>query len=107
MDFDARYFELFKNGTSREVLLAEFGQSLISEETGGKKVEIFTLIQGYSKLVKTGRIIFHSAADVLTLGLWEIVGTPTEMYFNGKEMAFHVSYDENDHLDEVNVIKIE
>jgi hypothetical protein len=103
----AKNIELFKTGTSREVLLAEFGQPLISEETDGKKVEIFTLVQGYSKLVKTGRVIFHSAADVFTLGLWEIVGTPTEMFFNGKEMAFHVSYDENDHLDEVNVIKLE
>ena len=102
----AKNIELFKTGTSREVLLAEFGQPLISEETDGKKVEIFTFIQGYSKLAKTGRVIFHSAADVFTLGLWEIVGTPTEMYFNGNEMAFHVSYDENDHLDEVNVIKL-
>ena len=103
----AKKIELFKTGTPRDVVLAEFGQPLISEETDGKKVEIFTLVQGYSKLVKTGRVIFHSAADVFTLGLWEIVGTPTEMYFNGKEMAFHVSYDENDHLDEVNVIKLE
>ena len=102
----AKNIELFKIGTSREVLLAEFGQPLISEETDGKKVEIFTFIQGYSKLAKTGRVIFHSAADVFTLGLWEIVGTPMEIYFNGNEMAFHVSYDENDHLDEVNVIKL-
>lgn len=103
----AKNIELFKIGTPREVVLAEFGQPLISEETDGKKVEIFMFIQGYSKMAKTGRVIFHSVADVFTLGLWEIVGTPAEMYFDGNEMAFHVSYDENNHLDEVNVITLE
>jgi len=28
------------------------------------------------------------------------------MFFNGNEMAFHVSYDEDDHLDEVNIIEL-
>ncbi len=26
----------------------------------------------------TGRAVFHAGADVLTLGLWEVVGTPAE-----------------------------
>ncbi len=101
----AKNVELFKTGTLRDELLAEFGQPLISEETNGKKTEMFVFVQGYSKTAKTGRVIFHSVADVLTLGLWEIVGTPTELVFNGDEMAFHVSYDENEHIDEVNILQ--
>jgi hypothetical protein len=101
----AKNIALFKIGTPRDVILAEFGQPFISEETDGKKVEVYMFVQGYSKTVKTGRVIFHSVADVLTLGLWEIVGTPTELVFNGSEMAFHVIYDENEHIDEVNVLK--
>lgn len=97
--------ELFKIGTPRDELIAEFGAPYISEENDGKQIEMFLFVQGYSKVVKTGRIIFHSVADVMTLGLWEIVGIPTEMVFNGNKMAFHVSYDENDHVDEVNVLR--
>ncbi|MBA2484015.1 MAG: hypothetical protein H0V39_06270 [Nitrosomonas sp.] len=103
----AKNIELFKIGTSRKALWAEFGPPLISEQTDGQKVEIFTIIQGYSKLAKTGRAIFHGAADVFTLGLWEIIGTPTELFFNGTEMAFHVIYDDNDQLEEVNIIKMQ
>ncbi len=103
----AKNIELFKIGTPRDVLWAEFGQPLVSEETDEKKVEIFVFTQGYSKLVKTGRVIFHGIADVFTLGIWEIVGTPAEIYFDGNEMAFYVIYDENDHLEEVNVIKVQ
>ena len=102
----AKNIELFKTGTSRDELVAEFGQPLISEETDGKKIEIFIFVQGYGKLIKTGRVVFHSAADFFTLGLWEVVGTPIEAYFNGEEVAYHVSYDDNDHLDEVNAIRI-
>ena len=101
----AKNIELFKIGTPRDELIAEFGAPYISEENDGKQVEIFLFVQGYSKAVKTGRVVFHTVADVMTLGLWEIIGTPTEMAFNGNNMAFHVSYDENDHVDEVNVLR--
>ncbi|WP_292989149.1 hypothetical protein [Nitrosomonas sp.] len=101
----AKNVELFKVGTPRDELIAEFGPPYISEETEGKKVEIFLFIQGYSKATKTGRVIFHTAADVFTLGLWEIIGTPTELYFDGNEMAFHVSYDEHDRIDAVNALR--
>ena len=101
----AKNVELFKVGTSRNELLTEFGAPFISEETQGKKVEIFIFTQGYSKATKAGRVIFHTAADVFTLGLWEIIGTPTELYFDGSEMAFHVSYDEHDRIDAVNALR--
>ena len=101
----AKNIELFKIGTPRDELIAEFGAPYISEENNGKQIEMFLFVQGYSKAVKTGRIIFHSVADIMTLGLWEIVGVPTEMVFNGNNMAFHVSYDTNDRVDEVNVLR--
>ena len=49
--------------------------------------------------------LFHGAASVVTLGLWELVGTPTEITFNGDEMAFLVRYDDNDVANEVAIIK--
>lgn len=99
--------DLLKEGTSRAMLISEFGAPVISEYRNGKRYEIFKFVQGYSTGAKAGRAFLHGAANVVTLGLWELVGTPTEITFSGDEMAFQVSYDENDIVDEVAVIKKE
>lgn len=101
----AKKISLFQPGTPRNLLLGEFGSPIVSEDREGRKIEIFRFIQGYSTGVKTGRVVFHSVADVFTLGLWEVVGMPTETVFSGSEMAFQVSYDDDDHVDEVIVLK--
>jgi len=62
-------------------------------------------IQGYSTGAKAGRVLFHGAADVVTLGLWEVVGTPAEAVFSGDEMAYEVSYDNDDRIHQVIVLK--
>lgn len=98
---------LFKVGVSRVTLISEFGPPVISEYKDDKKIEIFKFVQGYSTGAKAGRAFFHGAASVVTLGLWELVGTPTEITFNGDEMAYLVKYDENDLVDEVIAIKKE
>jgi uncharacterized protein YceK len=42
-----------------------------------------------------GRAIGHGVMDVLTLGLWEVVGTPIEG-FQGDKRQVQVEYDAND-----------
>ncbi|MCB1831947.1 MAG: outer membrane protein assembly factor BamE [Geminicoccaceae bacterium] len=42
-----------------------------------------------------GRAIGHGVMDVLTLGLWEIVGTPVEG-FQGEKFNLTVRYDKDD-----------
>lgn len=96
---------LFKEGTPRSLLVAEFGAPATSEERNGKKYEIFKFTQGYSGPTKVGRALFHGTADVFSLGLWEVVGTPTEMILGGTEMVYEVSYDENNHVTTVNLLK--
>ena len=98
---------LLKEGTSRAMLISEFGAPLISEYRDGKRFEIFKFTQGYSTGAKAGRAFLHGAANVVTLGLWELVGTPTEITFSGDDMAFQVRYDENDIVDEIALIKKE
>jgi hypothetical protein len=66
--------------------------------------ELRGMTQEFSKGAKTGRAFFHGAADVFTLGLWEVVGTPTEAAFNGKKMAFEVTYDASDKVEKVGAI---
>ena len=88
-------------GTPRSLLLAELGQPVTTETRDGKQVDVFSFTQGYSKPAKAARAVFHGAADVFTLGLWEIVGTPTEAVFDGTKMALEVTYDENDRVENV------
>ncbi|WP_292527753.1 hypothetical protein [Methylocystis sp.] len=102
---DAKNIELFRVGTPRGMLLAEFGLPTVAETRDGHKYEIYKFVNGYSAGAKAGRAVFHGAADVVTLGLWEVVGTPTEGVFSGDEMAYRVRYDKNDIIDEVAVLK--
>lgn len=89
---------LLQPGTRRPLLIAEFGAPVHTETLDGKKVDIFNFTQGYSTAAKTGRAVFHGAADVFTLGLWEVVGTPTEAVLDGQEMAVQVNYDAADRV---------
>lgn len=102
---DKKNVELFALGTPRSMLLAEFGPPAVSEMRDGKKYEIYKFVQGYSAGAKAGRAVFHGAADVLTLGLWEVVGTPAEGVFSGDEMAYEVGYDKDNRIDEVIALK--
>ena len=99
--------DLLQEGVTRTQLISEFGAPVISEYKNGKRFEIFKFVQGYSTGVKAGRAFLHGAANVATLGLWELVGTPTEITFSGDDMAFQVQYDESDVVEEVVIIKKE
>ncbi|WP_231990352.1 hypothetical protein [Nitrosomonas ureae] len=99
--------DLLQEGVTRTQLISEFGAPVISEYKNGKRFEIFKFVQGYSTGAKAGRAFLHGAANVATLGLWELVGTPTEITFSGNDMAFQVQYDESDVIEEVVIIKKE
>lgn len=93
------------NGTPRSLVVAELGAPVTSEHKEGRRVDVFSFTQGYSKGAKAGRAIFHGAADVFTLGLWEVVGTPTEASFDGRRISFEVRYDEDDKVAKVIPLK--
>ncbi|PAW80555.1 MAG: hypothetical protein B9S33_18255 [Pedosphaera sp. Tous-C6FEB] len=92
-------------GTPRNVIIAELGSPVHTETKDGLRMDIYNFVQGYSKGAKAGRAVFHGAADVLTLGLWEVVGTPTEGTFDGNRMSVEVRYDASDRVREVVTIK--
>jgi hypothetical protein len=89
---------LIEVGQSRSKLIAELGAPLNSDTRNGQRIDVFKFTQGYHTGVKVGRAVLHGAADVATLGLWEIVGTPTEGYFNGTQISLEVTYDQNDRV---------
>jgi len=92
---------LLSIGTPRAMILAEFGAPINTEIRDGKKTDIFSFIQGYSTLNKSGRAFFHGAADVFTAGLWELVAGSVEGAYNGEKLSFQVTYDEKDLVKEI------
>ena len=95
---DAKDLTVLEKGTPRGLVIAELGAPRYTEKEGEGKIDVFKFTEGYSKGAKVGRALFHGAADVLTLGLWEVVGTPTEMYFSGDQMTVKVTYDHKDKI---------
>ena len=47
-----------------------------------------------AKRASAGRAIAHGALDVVTLGLWEIAGTPIEIISDDKHGRIRVLYDD-------------
>ncbi len=101
---DKKDVNLLNVGTPRYLTIAEFGLPRKTEEIDGKKTDIFMFTQGYSKGNKMGRAFFHIMADSFTLGAWEVIGTPTEMIADGKEMKIRVIYNLEDKIEKVEYV---
>lgn len=97
--------KVFSQGMPRSLVIAEVGAPVTTESRSGKRVEVYAFTQGYSKAARVSRSIGHGAADVLTMGLWEAVGTPTEAVFNGKRVVYEVTYDPADRIENVVLLK--
>ena len=89
---------------SRSEVIAEFGNPINTEVIDGKKKDIFVFRQGYGKGNKALRALFHASADVFTLFLWEVIGTPAEIIVSGRNMKMEVFYDENDIVTQANIL---
>ena len=93
-------------GALRNNVIADLGAPAVSNiDAKGNKEDVFQFRQGYGTGVKATRALIHGVADVLTLGLWEVVGTPTEAIFSGKAMAIKVAYDKDDKVKDVTYLK--
>ncbi len=92
-------------GTQRSRVLAELGAPLWSEERDGERVDLFAFKQGYRKSTKAARALVHGAGDVLTGGLWEVVGIPAESLADGSDVKVEVTYDENRRVKTVDCIE--
>ncbi len=101
---DKKDVSVLQEGTHRGRVLAELGQPVSSEQRGGRRVDYFSFVQGYSDGAKAGRAVFHAAADVVTLGLWEVLGTPIEAVADGKEVQVEVLYDNDDNVEQVKAL---
>ena len=96
---------VLKVGTPRNVVVAELGAPIESKKHGARTIDIYKFTQGYHGVFKGARAVGHGAADVVTLGLWELIGTPIEGAADGTEMTVEVTYDQSLHVLSTNAIQ--
>lgn len=92
-------------GVPRTNVIAELGAPIWTEERDGATADVFAFKQGYSKHNKAARVFGHAALDVVTGGLWEVVGTPAEVIADGADVKVEVCYDEDYRVESINVIE--
>ena len=99
---DKKDVSVFNVGTPRTHVIAEAGSPRYTKENAdGTLTDTFVFVQGYSSGSKAGRALFHGAADFLTLGLWEVIGTPVEAVADGTEVQVEVFYDANEKVQNI------
>jgi hypothetical protein len=94
----AKDLSVLESGTHRSRVIAELGAPAWSGEKDGNKVDVFAFRDGYSTANRTARALFHGVSDFFTLGLWEVIGTPTEAIFSGDEMKVEIAYGPDDRV---------
>jgi hypothetical protein len=106
---DTKDLSVLDIGTNRYRVLAELGEPLVSEEDdNGFKVDVFSFVQGTSGGFRAGRGIFYGLLAVGTLGISEVITSPIEGAIgDGAEIQVKVSYDEEDLVNEIEVLRDE
>ena len=92
-------------GKHRNYVISELGAPVTSENANGERKEIYTFEQGYSKAARISRTLWHTTADIATIGLWEVIGSPAEMYFDGQQLSYEVVFDDQDNIKRIHQIQ--
>jgi len=91
---------LIRVGASRGEIELTLGPPIntVSIEAG-RRIDVYEYEIGNEP--SAGRAIGHGIMDVLTLGIWEVVGTPIEG-FQGTRYQIQLTYDEQDKVIAIN-----
>ena len=92
-----------KTGASRGEIELHLGSPISSTLLeGGHRADLYQYEIGNEP--SAGRAAGHAVLDVLTLGLWEIAGTPIEGV-QGEKYTATIEYDENDKVVDLKTVK--
>ena len=80
-------------GASRGEIELQLGSPVEIREVNGKRVDIYEYEIGNEP--SAGRAIGHGVMDVLTFGIWEVVGSPIEG-FQGDKKRLMITYNDDD-----------
>jgi len=86
---------VFYNGAERSFVQAKAGLPDVSvQDKEGNWIDTYLIVKGNEP--SAGRAIGHGVMDVLTLGLWEVIGTPIELAAGMEDKnRFVIYYGEN------------
>ncbi|MGI9298665.1 MAG: hypothetical protein ACR2QC_12320 [Gammaproteobacteria bacterium] len=101
----AKDASVLQAGTDRQVVIAELGAPVHTEEKDGRKTDLFKFIHGIDTGERNTRAALHSVGSVITFGAWNLIGNPLEAEFSGDEIRLTVEYDENEKVAAVNFLK--
>jgi hypothetical protein len=82
-------------GQDRAIAIATLGTPHKTYSIDGKNVDVFKLKRGDKP--SAGRAMAHGVLDLMTLGVWEVLGTPIEA-LQGEAFYLTVSYDADDRV---------
>ena len=88
-------------GSERSFVIAKLGLPDHSiQDDDGNWVDTYYIKEGNEP--SAGRAIGHGVMDVLTLGLWEVIGTPIEAVAGSEDVqTIKIFYDEKDKIVEI------
>ena len=102
---DKKNLNVFQPGSARLQLIAEVGTPVSTEYRNGQRVDVFVFKQGKSKGWNYLRAAGYGAALIMTAGISEVVAYPVEAQTEYPEIVAQVTYDANDTVTSLEVLK--
>jgi hypothetical protein len=98
---------VIREGVSRSEVIGELGEpDSFSKLENGWFDDRYTLDpDAHRTWVKVGTVLLHAGADIFTLFLWELVGTPYEIAMRDKIAVYHLAYNPEGKLSKIEKIK--
>ena len=84
---------VIRAGAHRAEIELQLGYPISSQKVGENTLDIYEIEIGNNP--SAGRAMGHAVMDIITLGLWEIAGTPIEAT-TGEKKGLAVTYDKDD-----------
>ncbi|MGH7148869.1 MAG: hypothetical protein ACREIJ_13350 [Nitrospiraceae bacterium] len=92
-------------GLGRDVVIERLGSPKSSTKNAdGTRQDVFEYYEGSQAGWKIGRGIFHLAADIVTVALWEIIATPAEYLLRGDKITAQSDFDTTDRITSFRVL---
>ena len=94
-------------GADRSIIESTFGPPNLTASLGEGKTKAIYKIDpdAHTSGAKGAAVVGHLVADVLTLGLWEIVGTPLELAAQDRYTNYIVIYGPDQKIHSVDTVK--
>jgi len=84
---------LFRVGTPKEKLIANFGAPTSTIVRNGTTYDVYKFTNGSNGGTKVFKCLLYGVCDLATLGITEVLFTPTECALRSRDKAYEVSYD--------------